>query len=273
MAEATGSGTHAAVELSVNVNKIALMRNSRGGGEPDVLAMARLAMDHGAYGITVHPRPDLRHVRPDDVRALARMLRTEYPGAEFNIEGNPFAPANDRGYPGLLALVRETRPDQCTLVPDGDAQLTSDHGFDLAQDGERLQPLIAGLHAAGARVSLFMDAESAAAMPIAARIGADRIELYTGPYAHAVQSGSAAAEAALPFRAAALAATAAGLGVNAGHDLNLENLGAFARMPGLLEVSIGHALVGDALRMGMGPAVARYVAVLRNAARTSTRQP
>ena len=269
--DATGNAVQAPVELSVNVNKIALMRNSRGGGEPDVLAMARLAMDHGAYGITVHPRPDLRHVRPDDVRALASMLRAEYPGAEFNIEGNPFAPANDRGYPGLLALVRETCPDQCTLVPDGDAQLTSDHGFDLAQDAERLRPLIAGLHAAGARVSLFMDAESVAAMPIAASIGADRIELYTGPYAHAVQSGTAPAAAALPFGAAAQAATAAGLGVNAGHDLNLDNLGAFARIPGLLEVSIGHALVGDALLMGMGAAVARYVAVLRNAARIAAR--
>ena len=119
----------AMVELSVNVNKVALLRNSRGGDEPNVLAMARIAMDHGAYGITVHPRPDLRHIRPSDVRDLARMLRTEYPGAEFNIEGNPFAPANEHGYPGLLALVEETHPDQCTLVPDSDEQLTSDHGF------------------------------------------------------------------------------------------------------------------------------------------------
>lgn len=267
------------VELSVNVNKIALMRNSRGGDEPNVLAMARIAMQHGAYGITVHPRPDLRHVRPDDVRALARMLRAEYPGAEFNIEGNPFAPANDRGYPGLLALVRETCPDQCTLVPDGDDQLTSDHGFDLQRDAGRLAPLIAELHDARARVSLFMDAEAAPTMAIAREIGADRIELYTGPYAEAVHAGTPPATACEPFAIAARAATAAGLGVNAGHDLNLDNLPAFAQVPGLLEVSIGHALVGDALLMGMGTAVARYAAVLRNAMvrpgtpRTATSQP
>ena len=261
------------VALSVNVNKIALMRNSRGGDEPNVLAMARLAMDHGAYGITVHPRPDLRHVRPDDVRALARMLRAEYPGAEYNIEGNPFAAANTRGYPGLVALVEETRPDQCTLGPDGDDQLTSDHGFDMASDGTRLRPLIAALHAAGSRVSLFMDAESAAAMPLVRAAGAERVELYTGPYADAVQLGTHPAQAVVPFRAAAQAAIAAGLGVNAGHDLNLDNLGEFARTPGLLEVSIGHALVRDALLLGMGTAVARYVAVLRKAARAARHQP
>ena len=257
------------VELSVNVNKIALMRNSRGGDEPNVLAMARIAMDHGAYGITVHPRPDLRHIRPADVRALARMLRAEYPGAEFNIEGNPFAPPNDHGYPGLVALVEETQPDQCTLVPDSDDQLTSDHGFDIARDGDRLRPLVARLQQHSARVALFMDAEALAAMRDVRALGADRIELYTGPYAQEVaahpSNGTDCAAACVPFARAAAAATDAGLGVNAGHDLNLVNLPAFAAIPGLLEVSIGHALIGDALLLGMGTAVARYVAVLRRA--------
>ncbi len=257
------------VELSVNVNKIALIRNSRGGDEPNVLAMARIAMDHGAYGITVHPRPDLRHIRPADVRDLARMLRAEYPGAEFNIEGNPFAPANSHGYPGLVALVEQTQPDQCTLVPDSDDQLTSDHGFDIAGDGDRLRPLLARLKQHSARVALFMDAESVDVMRDIRTLGADRIELYTGPYAQEVAANptndTTKAAACAPFARAAAAATATGLGVNAGHDLNLANLPAFAAIPGLLEVSIGHALIGDALLIGMGPAVARYVAVLRHA--------
>ena len=265
--------TNAMVELSVNVNKIALLRNSRGGDEPNVLAMARTAMDHGAYGITVHPRPDLRHIRPADVRDLARMLRAEYPGAEFNIEGNPFAPANSHGYPGLVALVEETQPDQCTLVPDSDDQLTSDHGFDIARDAARLLPLVARLQQHSARVALFMDAESVHAMRDVRAIGADRIELYTGPYAQAATANATngttdaavLAAACAPFARAAAAATAAGLGVNAGHDLNLVNLPAFATIPALREVSIGHALIGDALLMGMGPAVARYAAVLRRA--------
>ena len=175
--------------LSVNVNKIAVLRNSRGGSEPDVVTAAKTCIAAGAHGITVHPRPDQRHIRPADARALAPLC---VGGVEFNIEGNAFAPP--RGdYPGLLALVRETRPAQCTLVPDSDAQITSDHGFDLRADASRLKPLVADLKAAGARVSLFVDA-GWPDVEIAADIGADRIEIYTGPYAHAFAAGDHARE-------------------------------------------------------------------------------
>jgi pyridoxine 5-phosphate synthase len=162
--------------LSVNVNKIAVLRNSRGGDEPDVVRAARACIAAGCQGITVHPRPDRRHIRPDDVRALAALCTG---GIEFNIEGNGFALPRE-GYPGLFALVRETRPAQCTLVPDGDAQITSDHGFDLRADAARLRPLIAELKSCGARVSLFMDAGSPD-IARAVELGADRVELYTGP--------------------------------------------------------------------------------------------
>ena len=266
------------IELSVNLNKFALLRNSRGGNVPDVLAAARVAIEHGAYGITVHPRPDLRHIRPADVYALATMLRRDYPGIEFNIEGNPIAPANDRGYPGFAALIARTRPDQCTLVPDGDAQLTSDHGWDMARDAQRLAPIIDTLRQSGARVCLFMDAQltaaqTAAAMTTVSAVGAERIELYTGPFAADLGSGVAEDVALAPYLDAAAAATRAGLGVNAGHDLNLDNLPVFARIPGILEVSIGHALVDDALQVGFATAVARYVGVLRKAARRATTAP
>ena len=246
--------------LSVNVNKVAVLRNSRGGLEPSVLAAAGVALDAGAGGITVHPRPDQRHIRPDDVLALAECVRGR---GEFNIEGNPFAPARG-AYPGLLSLVRDARPQQVTLVPDGDGQLTSDHGFDLRRDGDRLQPLIAELHALGARVSLFMDAGSPD-IDRAAGTGADRIELYTGPYAEAQSGGNAAAALALCARTAH-EAQAVGLGVNAGHDLSQENLGAFLRgVPGVLEVSIGHALIGEALHAGLGATVRAYLAIIARA--------
>jgi len=228
--------------LSVNVNKIAVLRNSRGGGEPSVTAAAIAAIAAGAGGITVHPRPDGRHIRTDDVFALAPVVEGR---VEYNLEGNPFAPARGE-YPGFLALVAAVRPQQATLVPDGDGQLTSDHGFDLRRDGGRLQPLIAELRAMGVRVSLFMDAGTPD-IARAAELGADRIELYTGPYAHAFAAGDAGAELE---RCAATAreAQAAGLGINAGHDLSQANLGAFlAAVPGVLEVSIGHALIGEAL--------------------------
>lgn len=243
--------------LSVNVNKIAVLRNSRGGSEPSVTAAAEAALRAGAGGITVHPRPDQRHIRPGDVRDLARLVAGR---AEFNIEGNPFAPA--RGdYPGLLELVRETRPQQATLVPDGDGQMTSDHGFDLARDAERLRPLVAGLKACGARVSLFMDA-GAPGLELAAAIGADRIEIYTGPYAEAFAAGDPAAALALCARTAA-EAQALGLGVNAGHDLSQANLGAFLHgVPGVLEVSIGHALVGEALYAGLDATVKAYLGII-----------
>ena len=243
-----GEGT----ALSVNVNKIALLRNKRPLTSPSVVGLSRIALEAGAHGITVHPRPDERHIRRDDVFGLAALLK-EWPRAEFNIEGNPFH--------NLMPLVRETRPQQCTFVPDSAEQSTSDHGWDLARDGERLRPLIDEARALGVRVSLFMDAD-ANAMTAARAVGADRVELYTEPYALAhAPSGQAASLAA--FAAAAEAARREGLGVNAGHDLNLANLGDFvAAVPGVLEVSIGHAFVADALELGMAQAVRAYLAAL-----------
>jgi len=246
--------------LSVNVNKVAVLRNSRGGSEPSVLAAARAAIEAGAGGITVHPRPDLRHIRPDDVRALAAEVAGR---VEFNIEGNPFAPPRP-GYPGFLALVAEARPHQATLVPDGDGQLTSDHGFDLARDAERLAPLVAELRSLGVRVSLFMDA-GAPGLGLAASMGVDRIELYTGPYAEAHAAGDAREALALCAHTAR-EARALGLGVNAGHDLSQANLGEFLRgVPGVLEVSIGHALIGEALHDGLAPTVRAYLDIIQAA--------
>jgi pyridoxine 5-phosphate synthase len=244
-------------QLSVNVNKVAVLRNSRGGAEPSVLAAATAVLVAGAGGITVHPRPDLRHIRPDDVLALSALCRGR---AEFNIEGNPFAPARG-SYPGLLALATTTRPEQVTLVPDDDGQITSDHGFDLRRDAGPLRPVIAALRATGARVSLFMDA-GAEDLEIAAEIGADRIELYTGPFAEAHARGDARTELE---RCAATAAQArsVGLGVNAGHDLSQANLGDFLRaVPGVREVSIGHALIGEALYAGLSTTVQAYLRII-----------
>jgi len=233
--------------LSVNVNKIAVLRNSRGGRDPDVVTAARACLDAGAHGITVHPRPDARHIRTDDVFALAELTRGY--GVEFNLEGNPFAPPRD-GYPGFHALCAEARPAQATLVPDGDGQLTSDHGFDFAREREALRGQVAALQALGCRVSLFADA------------GADRIELYTGPYAEAFASGTPDAQLTL-FAETARTAAAHGMGVNAGHDLSQANLGRFLRdVPGVLEVSIGHALIGEALYAGLDATVKAYLAIL-----------
>lgn len=244
--------------LSVNVNKVAVLRNSRGGAEPSVLLAAETVMEAGAGGITVHPRPDLRHIRPADVIALAALARGR---VEFNIEGNPFAPA--RGdYPGLLALVQAARPQQVTLVPDGDGQLTSDHGFDLRRDEAALRPLVAAFKALGARVSLFID-PGAEALVLAAAVGADRIELYTGPYAEAFAAGNATAARAA-CAATAMQARQLGLGVNAGHDLSQANLGAFlVGVPDVAEVSIGHALIGEALYAGLADTVAAYLRILK----------
>lgn len=243
--------------LSVNVNKIAVLRNSRGGREPDVCRAARACIAAGCQGITVHPRPDRRHVHAEDVRALSALC---HDGIEFNIEGNAFA-APREGYPGLLAMVREVHPAQCTLVPDGDGQITSDHGFDLAADAARLRPLIAQLKACGARVSLFMDA-GAVAIGRAAELGADRVELYTGPYAAAFAAGDHSRELAACV-ASAEAARRAGLGVNAGHDLDQANLPVLrAAIPYLAEVSIGHALIGEALYAGLASTVRAYLDIL-----------
>jgi len=247
--------------LSVNLNKVALVRNTRQLGVPSVARFAAIALEAGADGITVHPRPDGRHVRGDDVRELASMLG-RWPAAELNIEGNPFHQ--------LMDYVREVRPQQCTFVPDETGAFTSDHGWDLVRDGERLQPVIAEARALGVRVSLFMDPEPTS-MPLAREVGADRIELYTEPYAQSFSTNSQAAELAR-YRAAAEAAQAAGLGVNAGHDLNRDNLAPFlAAVPGVLEVSIGHALTADALEFGMAAAVRMYLAAIR-AAWAATRE-
>ena len=256
--------------LSVNLNKVALLRNSRDLDLPSVEKAARTCLGAGADGLTVHPRPDRRHIRPHDVPSLARLLAAEGAGAEFNVEGNPFAGA-EPGYPGFVALVEQAAEAgglaQCTLVPDAPGQRTSDHGWDLDRDGDRLVPLVARIKAFGCRVALFMDPEPEA-MARAAAVGADRVELYTEPYARAFAGGDASAALAR-YAAAAEAAHAAGLGVNAGHDLDLDNLGPFVRaVPHVLEVSIGHALTADALWLGLDAAVRAYQSVLADAARS-----
>lgn len=241
--------------LSVNLNKVALLRNSRSTGVPSVTRAARIALEAGANGITIHPRPDGRHIRNDDVRELAAVLK-DWPQAEFNIEGNPFH--------GLLDFVRDVRPQQCTLVPDESGQFTSDHGWNLSLDADRLAPVIAELKAMSVRVSLFMDPDPPA-MLSAANLGADRVELYTEPYALAF-GGPDESVVLNRYVATARAAHQAGLGVNAGHDLNLSNLAAFVRaVPDVAEVSIGHALIADALEFGLAEAVRRYAHEARGA--------
>ncbi|HXH04480.1 MAG TPA: pyridoxine 5'-phosphate synthase [Candidatus Competibacteraceae bacterium] len=238
--------------LSVNLNKVALLRNSRNIGIPSVVEAARICIAAGAHGITVHPRPDQRHIRIRDVYDLAGLLAEVKP-VEYNIEGNPFAE--------FMALVREVRPTQCTLVPDSPEQQTSDHGWDLVRDGERLRPIIAELQALGIRVSLFLDPEPEQ-VRLAKAVGADRIELYTEPYAAAFARGEAASQ--MPrYLAAATLARELGLGLNAGHDLNLDNLPPFIRaIPWVQEVSIGHALIADALKMGLHDTVQAYLRAL-----------
>jgi pyridoxine 5-phosphate synthase len=234
--------------LSVNLNKVALLRNTRHLGIPSVTRAATLVLEAGAQGITVHPRPDERHIRGDDVADLHALL-ARWPQVEFNIEGNPFH--------NLMGFIRELRPHQATFVPDAEGQFTSDHGWDLAANAERVRPLIAEAQACGARVSLFMDPVPGQ-MALARAVGADRVELYTESYARAHGTPEQAAVLARYVRAAE-AALAAGLGVNAGHDLNLANLTDFIRaVPGVDEVSIGHALVADALEFGLGETVRRY---------------
>lgn len=248
-----------AIALSVNLNKIALLRNSRPGNFPDVTAHGRLCLDAGAQGLTVHPRPDQRHIRPGDVMEIRQLIR-EYPGTELNIEGNPFA-APTGSYPGLMSLVQETRPHQCTLVPDANSQLTSDHGFDLRLDGVRLRPIIEQLQTWGVRVSLFMDPDQEQ-IRLAKAAGADRIELYTGPFAEAFAKRAPDLEGLFQqYQQAAQLAASLGVGVNAGHDLNLHNMTLFRQLPGLQEVSIGHALTVDALQMGMTTAIQAYLAL------------
>ncbi|CAH0990466.1 Pyridoxine 5'-phosphate synthase [Sinobacterium norvegicum] len=249
--------------LSINLNKIALIRNSRDTLYPDVVKHAQMCIDAGAHGITVHPRPDQRHIRADDCFALAKAI-----DVELNIEGNPFAPpmASDRpgvsDYPGFMTLIRQIKPAQCTLVPDSNSQLTSDHGFDLKQDFNRLQPIIDELKSLGVRSSLFMDPIDDQ-IELAAKLGADRIELYTGPYAEAVDTGGDIDASIAQFAQAAKTAKKCGLGLNAGHDLNTQNLPLFCRhLPHLLEVSIGHSFTIDCIEVGLQQAIANYLAAL-----------
>jgi pyridoxine 5-phosphate synthase len=239
--------------LSVNLNKVALLRNTRLLGMPSVTRAATLCLQAGAHGITVHPRPDQRHIRPGDVHDLSALLK-DWPDREYNIEGNPFH--------NLMDLVRQVRPQQVTFVPDGENQFTSDHGWRFPEDADKLKDVIAEAKDLGARVSLFMDAD-ARAMGAASEVGADRVELYTEPYAQAHGTPMQASVLGM-FHAAAVAAQHAGLEVNAGHDLNLLNLRDFIHaVPDVKEVSIGHALMGDALEMGYSATVQAYLACLK----------
>ncbi len=224
--------------------------------------MPQIALDAGAAGVTVHPRPDERHIRTYDVQHLAELLsEASYSDREFNIEGNPFIGR-------FMEICRHVAPDQCTLVPDAPGQATSDHGWDVAANLNRLKPIVEELHSLGCRVSLFMDPDVEAIEQVPAT-GAERIELYTEGYAAAYAAGGSDAKHAFKrYAAAAQAAQDAGLGVNGGHDLNLENLGKFVTIPGILEVSIGHALIADALELGMRDAVKAYLRVIQESAAT-----
>jgi len=241
--------------LSVNVNKVAHLRNTRHLGIPSVARAATLCLQAGAQGITVHPRPDERHIRAADVHELHALLQ-QWPEAEYNIEGNPFQ--------NLMDFIRAVRPDQATFVPDSEDQFTSDHGWDLARDADRLRPLIEECRSLGVRVSLFMDPIPDAMAAVRA-VGAERIELYTETYASA-HGTPRQAEVLAGFTRAAEAALALGLGINAGHDLNRDNLADFLRaVPGVLEVSIGHALIADALELGLAETVRQYQRCIRTA--------
>jgi pyridoxine 5-phosphate synthase len=248
--------------LSVNLNKVALIRNSRNTTIPSVVDAAVTCIKAGAQGITVHPRPDMRHIRPSDVYDLAELLtRPEYSGIEFNIEGNPYAGEEENGYPGFMALVDAVKPDQCTLVPDDPNQLTSDHGWNLSGESNRLKPLVAKLKGDNMRVSCFMDPDHEQ-IRLASHLGTDRIEFYTGPYAD--HYGSPEGESILKtFVDAGSLAVSLGLGINAGHDLNQENLDRFCReVPAVAEVSICHAIITDALWIGLSETVSRYRKIL-----------
>lgn len=253
-------------QLSINVNKIALIRNSREGNNPDLTSYARKIIEAGAHGITVHPRPDQRHIRPEDCQHLAAAInemKATRRGLEFNIEGNPFAPytpatrSDFSDYPGFLSILETNRPDQATLVPDTNQQLTSDHGFDLSGDTAELKALINDIKQLGCRVSLFMDPDPEQ-IKHAAEIGADRIELYTGPFAYLFEQNPKNMTVFDQHCKAAELAHDLGLGVNAGHDLNLDNLTLYKNLPHLAEVSIGHAFTIDSLDYGIETAVSKY---------------
>ncbi|OEZ93927.1 pyridoxine 5'-phosphate synthase [Janthinobacterium sp. HH106] len=239
-------------QLSVNVNKIALLRNSRGRNFPDLLAFSARFLDLGAAGITLHPRPDQRHARYDDVAALQRLCAER--GRELNVEGYPAAE--------FLQVVKDARPAQCTLVPDMPGQLTSDHGWDIERHAALLRPVIGELNDLGIRVSLFVDADYPA-LEWAREVGAARVELYTERFAESYGGGQA--EAVFDtYLQAARRAQALGLGVNAGHDLDLHNLARFLDIPGILEVSIGHALVVECIEQGMDKVLGRYLEICQS---------
>ncbi|OLC40597.1 MAG: pyridoxine 5'-phosphate synthase [Acidobacteria bacterium 13_1_40CM_65_14] len=242
------------VKLSVNVNKVATLRNSRGGSVPSVLEAVDVCIAAGSPGITVHPRADRRHITPEDVRAIAKLLREKHPGVELNIEGDP--------RPELLDLVGEVRPDQCTLVPVSPGEITSQAGWRPGPATEQLPHVIERLRSRGVRISLFVDAMPD---PIrwAASVGADRVELYTEPFARAFERGpDIASRSFAQYVECARLAHAVGLGVNAGHDLDLANLVLFRTLPFLDEVSIGHAIISRAVFVGLSTVVGEYLDVL-----------
>jgi pyridoxine 5-phosphate synthase len=242
------------IRLSVNVNKVATLRNSRGGDEPRVLDAVAVCLRAGVHGITVHPRADERHIKPHDVDDIAHALEGKRPDVEFNIEGDP--------RPELIDLVRRVRPDQCTLVPVVPGEITSQAGWTAGPDTARLPAIIDTLKSRGVRISVFVD-PTPEAIRLAASLGADRVELYTEPYARAFEQSASAAQASFAtYSAAAELAHQLGLGVNAGHDLNLDNLAVFRELPYLDEVSIGHAIMSHALFVGLDTVVREYLAVL-----------
>jgi pyridoxine 5-phosphate synthase len=239
--------------LSVNVNKVATLRNSRGGTVPNLVEAVQVCVDAGAPGITVHPRADERHIRPADVYDIAEALAPVRDRVEYNIEGNP--------RPALVEMVEKARPDQCTLVPVRPGELTSEAGWPADTPKGELREIIQRFRDHGVRVSVFVDPEPA---PIdwAAELGADRVELYTEPYARAFEHGGEALDQSLErYRAASERAARNGLGVNAGHDLDLGNLPTYLTLPGIEEVSIGHALMARALFVGLGPVVEEYLQI------------
>ncbi len=240
--------------LSVNINKVALVRNSRGRDYPSVSWFSERCLQLGAHGITLHPRPDQRHARYSDVAELRRLVE-RFPGTELNVEGNPT--------PEFLDVVIAAQPHQCTLVPDAPGQLTSDHGWNVRAEASRLEAILARLRAAGIRSSLFVDYDSPD-FALARKLGADRVELYTEPYAVNFDTPERT-RIRNAFAGAAAAAQAAGLGVNAGHDLNLQNLGPFLEIPQILEVSIGHALMVECLESGLESVLKSYLKLVRAA--------
>ena len=242
------------VRLSVNVNKVATLRNSRGGRVPSVLQAVQVCLGAGVQGITVHPRADGRHITPEDVRDIREALEGRRPAVEYNIEGDP--------RPDFIDLVLDVRPDQCTLVPVLPGEVTSQAGWKATSETERLRPIIRALKARAVRVSLFVDPHPEG-IELAASLDADRVELYTEPFARAFECGPDAAHRSFDVYAdAARLAHSLGLGVNAGHDLDLDNLVTFRSLPGLDEVSIGHAIMSRALLVGLDTVVREYLAIL-----------